>query len=573
MPEMSPSLLRRWIVRAVVLAGAVVVFSPGEALASSTYYVAPTGSSAQPCTQAVPCSFSYWFASVEPGLGSGDVTILEGNDGTYGSAGTPITSRIDVPGGATLEGDPTQARPVIYSDANFAGIDVVDGALTDVELHYSGTYQGLLETGGVITRVIVDATATNGRTCGLGDGTTITDSVFAGVEGAYGSGGGATLDVTLRNDTIYGSTGALIINSSATAVQFTISNTIIHSASGPDITAEQPSSGSVAVTLDHSDYATTDATGSATITAPGTGTNLTAAPSFVNLAADDFHEASGSPTIDAGTDNAANGPIDLDANPRQIGAHTDIGAFEFLIAPTVNTTAATAVTETSATLNGSTNPNGLVTTYDFQYGATASYGSATTATSAGAATTASSETAAITGLSPGTTYHYRLIATNAAGTTYGADETLTTAQATVATVQATLTGLTLSPIKFAPAKRGPTATLAKAHKPKTPIGTTITYTLNEAASVTFTVTESVPGRETHAGSCVKPTHSNRHAKACTRRITKGSFTEPGSTGPNSLKFSGRLGGHKLAKGHYTLTAVPTANALAGLPQTAAFQIT
>jgi hypothetical protein len=129
------------------------------------------------------------------------------------------------------------------------------------------------------------------------------------------------------------------------------------------------------------------------------------------------------------------------------------------------------------------------------------------------------------------------------------------------------------PAKFAAAKSGPTVTTAKAQKHKTPPGTKVSYTLNEAASIKFTVTESEPGRRSHAGTCVKQTGSNSHAKRCTRTITKGSFARSGNAGSNRFHFSGRLGGHALFKGRYTLTATPTAEALAGRPKSATFRTT
>src|SRR5262249_40716976 len=56
-------------------------------------------------------------------------------------------------------------------------------------------------------------------------------------------------------------------------------------------------------------------------------------------------------------------------------------------------------------------------------------GTKTAAKSAGAGTRSVSESASITGLKAGTTYHYRLVATSAAGTTAGRDRTLSTAGA------------------------------------------------------------------------------------------------------------------------------------------------
>jgi len=96
--------------------------------------------------------------------------------------------------------------------------------------------------------------------------------------------------------------------------------------------------------------------------------------------------------------------------------------------PTAVTSAATTVSSTSAVLNGTVNPNGYPTTYQFDYGTTTSYGSVLPASpaSAGAGTTAVPETADLTGLSPDTTYDFELVATSANGTTAGTNMTFTT---------------------------------------------------------------------------------------------------------------------------------------------------
>jgi hypothetical protein len=84
---------------------------------------------------------------------------------------------------------------------------------------------------------------------------------------------------------------------------------------------------------------------------------------------------------------------------------------------------ASAVTTTGATLNGVVNPNGVETKYSFQYGTTETYGKETAAVSVGAGTANLNESKAITGLTAKTTYHFRIVATNANGTTDGPDQT------------------------------------------------------------------------------------------------------------------------------------------------------
>lgn len=89
-----------------------------------------------------------------------------------------------------------------------------------------------------------------------------------------------------------------------------------------------------------------------------------------------------------------------------------------------------SVGESSATVNGTVNPNGQSTTYYFRYGTTTSYGLQTTPAGAGSGTGMVAVHAALDGLSPNTTYHYQLVATSSAGSTNGADETLTTTSTT-----------------------------------------------------------------------------------------------------------------------------------------------
>ncbi|MCC7216517.1 MAG: Ig-like domain repeat protein [Burkholderiales bacterium] len=112
--------------------------------------------------------------------------------------------------------------------------------------------------------------------------------------------------------------------------------------------------------------------------------------------------------------------------------------------PTVATGAASAIGQTGATLNGTVSSNGNATTVTFQYGLTTSYGTTVTAVqsplSAGAANAPVS--AAIIGLTCNTTYHFRVVGSNSAGTNNGGDATFTTSSCPAQTV--TTTGLASS---------------------------------------------------------------------------------------------------------------------------------
>jgi hypothetical protein len=108
-------------------------------------------------------------------------------------------------------------------------------------------------------------------------------------------------------------------------------------------------------------------------------------------------------------------------------------AWSFTDAPTATTNAASGVNGADATLNGAL-AAGPASSVFFQYGTSTAYGSQTatqTLASSGASTPVS---AALTGLAPGTTYHYREVAENSAGTTDGADQTFTTTPSATSTV-------------------------------------------------------------------------------------------------------------------------------------------
>lgn len=110
-------------------------------------------------------------------------------------------------------------------------------------------------------------------------------------------------------------------------------------------------------------------------------------------------------------------------------AYGDQISFTTLQMPSAVTNAATMISSTVATLNGTVNANNSSTTVTFEYGTTTSYGSSIQATPSpliGNAQT--SVSASLTSLLPATTYHFKVVAANEVGTASGNDMSFTTSQ-------------------------------------------------------------------------------------------------------------------------------------------------
>jgi hypothetical protein len=127
-----------------------------------------------------------------------------------------------------------------------------------------------------------------------------------------------------------------------------------------------------------------------------------------------------------------------DGNFALVGAPNDTPVFgapgyegavwAFASAPPSAVTSGTSnVGSDTATLNSEVDPNGLASTAYFQYGTTEAYGQSTVGQSAGSAESAAPFADNVAGLAPDTTYHFRIVAESSAGTSYGDDQTFTTA--------------------------------------------------------------------------------------------------------------------------------------------------
>ncbi|MFH0889258.1 MAG: formylglycine-generating enzyme family protein [Planctomycetota bacterium] len=142
--------------------------------------------------------------------------------------------------------------------------------------------------------------------------------------------------------------------------------------------------------------------------------------------------------------------------------------------PSVATLPATDVTQTTATLNGTVNPNGVNTSVCFQFGTSTAYDSTTASQNIGSGTIPITVTATITALSPNITYYFRIRATTTGGIAYnGVNQTFTTS---------------LPPICATNPATNITSNSAQLNGTVNPNGTATTAYFNYGLTTSYTVT-------------------------------------------------------------------------------------
>jgi hypothetical protein len=166
------------------------------------------------------------------------------------------------------------------------------------------------------------------------------------------------------------------------------------------------------------------ASSSTTVTSPVSGSSASS-----DMSTTDSSTSSGSPIASHDTAENIGASAVSETSSNEPQPLTPIATS----APSVTTGAVDVASSTGATLTGSVNPNGAETTYYFEYGTSPNYGGASLPVDAGSGSNPVSITYALAGLSPGETYHYRLVATNVDGSSYGQDATVQTSAAPSAT--------------------------------------------------------------------------------------------------------------------------------------------
>ncbi len=225
-----------------------------------------------------------------------------------------------------------------------------------------------------------------------------------------------------------------------------------------------------------------------------------------------------------------------------------------LTTPTVTTGSASSVTQTGAALAGTVDPNGpAVTSCRFEYGTSASYGSSVACASApSSGTSAVPVSGSLSGLQPGTEYHFRLVATTAGGTVVGSDATFTTLSPPSTTPAPTPTPPSTTP---APSPTPPSTTPTPGPTP--PSTATTTSVVVQAARVDGTrVLVKVQCSTAATGCALKLRLTIRerfrkrihgHLRIVTRLVTIGQATLHPGAGSRSVSLGLNGAGKRLLR--------------------------
>jgi PKD repeat protein len=526
----------------------------------------------------------------EGGLASGLLVGAQGNTGNRDGVllrhgGTVMKSTIKVPNGTAVYG--------------FNTIGVADSLLegsVGVNVHSAA--------GATVARCRVLVEERGPRSTGVITYTskaTVEDTLIdiGGLQGfgVYAAGGYFGPDETvLRNTTIVGTAGSSTWGVEAYAehhqsASVRLDDSIIDGVQHTFRQSAYEAGSTTSVTSHYSSYDTAgdeqDSEMGAAEPSPPTDLNpVSTEPDFLHPVegTEGFEEANwrlapGSPLIDAGAPGSLGGEestTDLAGNPRLVHGRRDVGAYEYQwTAPTVHASASatSAASGQAVQFSGSaqtSEPGDSVVSYQWTFddGAVVPAGSSATH----AFTTPGTHTATLT-------------ATDLAGA-----KGVATVKVTVppplslvavhpGTVSPKLSGVSETAKSWREGKALPLGVtkLPKAGKPGSgsghpPVGTTFSFSLSEAATVTLTFTKPVSGRKV-AGRCVAPTAANKKDRPCTRQVLAGAFTVSGKAGGNHLLFDGPISKHtKLAPGSYTVTITASTGGGRSAPATLHFTI-
>ncbi|HSI80795.1 MAG TPA: hypothetical protein VK919_09105 [Solirubrobacterales bacterium] len=311
---------------------------------AATRFAEPTGSGPEPCVTNDPCPLP--LAVDGPGVSDSDIVVIR--SGSY-----TLSAPLAINHAITVRSPTLQAATISYTTTGLFqdAVSVNNGGavLQGVAIFATGPGGALRVSTGRAEWVVARSSGSRG-TClpGVGTAPRLRDSVChatgsngIAVDITAGCPGGAQPQDTslLRNVTAVATglngVGMSMDLSSGCNIAYDALNVIAQGIAADlrAVTDADPDT-QATITMANSSFDTVSEQGpGASITAPGTGANITEAPAFV--APGDFHQARGSPTIDAGAVDGHTGLADIDGQAREQGEGIDIGADETLVPDTV----------------------------------------------------------------------------------------------------------------------------------------------------------------------------------------------------------------------------------------------
>lgn len=322
--------------RALALAALIAALLVPATATAATRFASPAGGMVPGCAEIAPCSLEYAISAASPG----DEVVVTSGQYTVGA-----TIETETP--LWIHGQPGAVKPRIFAADKSVLRSFAPQRIGDLVLEATNNPDGVLfvpADGTVLERLEIFARGAESLGLRGGNNFTMTDTLILAENSTDATGvflqGTGSGSVRLRNDTIVadGSNAiGLAVFMAAKGASLTVeaTNTI---ASGGRLDASalkssEATGSSVAVRFDHSNL---DSSEGAVTSTDG----QTAPPQFTPPNPRGFQQAPTSPTIDAGVNDPANGPVDVDGRPRALPgrrsceapdppAIADIGAYEF----------------------------------------------------------------------------------------------------------------------------------------------------------------------------------------------------------------------------------------------------
>jgi hypothetical protein len=302
---------------------ALALAAPASALAANRF-ASPDDMGTGDClSEANSCDLPTAVSSA----GAGDDIFIRGDEGEYG-----LSAQLTNPNPIHLHG--THGRPALIfsvqsltlqSGSSAENLYVeLGGAFGDVQLLGSTANNLIVVNTGVDHAIYMeDSTLTNSVAwVPVGTASSLEldgSNTLRNVTSVALDDGGVAIDVLGRDPP-------------PTSMTDTFVNVIARGGTGGSgIKVTEEDAVDLTLNVDHSNYSSVDVAAGSDLTKTHVNldsTNQTAAPVFVDAANGDFHEALGSPTIDKGVNDAANGSFDSDGDARTLNGTTDIGADE-----------------------------------------------------------------------------------------------------------------------------------------------------------------------------------------------------------------------------------------------------